>query len=80
MSNQPTFCKSSAVYHSYLVRLWQDDAQSPWRVVTQSVQTGETFHFADLTSLFIFLQRLTFGNPTPYSDKSEALEAENHFR
>ena len=34
----------------------------PWRAVAQSVQTGEVIHFADLESLFAFLQAQTVHN------------------
>jgi len=59
MQNPATLSKRTPLYHSYLVRLWQDDRQMPWRAVTQSVQTGETIHFADLEELFAFLQAQT---------------------
>jgi hypothetical protein len=54
--------KQSTLYHSYLVRLWQDEQQMMWRAVVQSVQTGETHHFADLQSLCAFLLTQTSGN------------------
>lgn len=59
MPNLPLTGKASRLYHSYLVRLWQDDSQLPWRALAQSIQTGETIHFADLPSLFAFLQAQT---------------------
>jgi hypothetical protein len=43
-------------YHAYLVRLWQEHPQAPWRASVQSVETGETMRFADLGQLFAFLQ------------------------
>ena len=43
-------------YHAYLVRLWQEHPQAPWRASVQSVETGETVRFADLGQLFAFLQ------------------------
>jgi len=42
-------------YCSYLIRLWQDHDQSPWRASAQSVQTGATVRFADMESLLAFL-------------------------
>ena len=52
-------------YRAYLVRLWQDGPQSPWRASTQCVQTGEKRIFADLDSLCTFLhaQTKTVGDP-----------------
>jgi len=44
-------------YCSYLVRLWQSHPQAPMRASALDVQTGETIRFADLESLFAFLQK-----------------------
>jgi hypothetical protein len=49
-------------YRAYLVRLWRDGAQEPWRASTQSVQSGEVVRFATLQELFAFLEIHT---PTP---------------
>jgi len=46
-------------YHSFLVRLWREHANAPWRASVQSVQTGTVIHFSDLTRLFAFLQAQT---------------------
>lgn len=42
-------------YRAYLVRLWRDTPQSPWRVSAQSAETGEVIRFADLKALYAFL-------------------------
>lgn len=34
-----------------------------WRALAHSVQTGEIIHFADLESLFVFLQAQTIAKP-----------------
>jgi hypothetical protein len=44
---------------SYLLRLWQEDAQSPWRASLQNVATNERFGFADLQSMFLFVEAQT---------------------
>jgi hypothetical protein len=49
-------------YHAYLVRLWQEHPQAPWRASVQSVATGETVRFADLDRLFAFLQAQAASN------------------
>ncbi|RIK44387.1 MAG: hypothetical protein DCC55_02800 [Chloroflexi bacterium] len=49
---QPT----SPNYRAYLVRLWRDEAQEPWRASAQSVQSGELIRFATLEELFAFLE------------------------
>jgi len=72
MSNLLSAGKSPRFYHSYLVRLWQEDRQLPWRAVAQSVQTGEISHFVDLASLFTFLQAQTVRSPQ--AEHSETVE------
>jgi hypothetical protein len=44
-----------ASYHSYLLRLWRDQAPNGWRASLQSTKTGERHSFADLDSLLAFL-------------------------
>lgn len=51
--------KRAGLYTAYLVRLWQENEQSPWRASAQSAVTGEKVYFADLESLFAFLQAQT---------------------
>ena len=51
--------KRTVVYTAYLVRLWQENEQSPWRASAQSAVTGERIYFTDLESLFAFLQAQT---------------------
>ncbi len=46
-------------YQSYLVRLWRSGADGMWRVSAQQVQSGETLRFANLESLFTYLQAQT---------------------
>jgi hypothetical protein len=45
-------------YASYLLRLWQteSDGESVWRASLESVRTGQRKGFADLGSLFAFLE------------------------
>jgi hypothetical protein len=42
-------------YQSYLLRLWRDSANQPWRASLQCTATGEKLAFADLPTLFTFL-------------------------
>jgi hypothetical protein len=46
---------SNPNYHSYLLRLWRDGADQPWRASLQSTATEETFVFVDLRTLLAFL-------------------------
>ncbi len=41
--------------HAYLLRLWRSSTDSTWRGSLQSVQSGERHMFADVESLFAFL-------------------------
>lgn len=45
-------------YESYLLRLWESDeaGQLVWRASLESSDTGERRGFADLDSLFAYLQ------------------------
>jgi hypothetical protein len=45
--------------HAYLVRLWRDSAQEPWRASAKQVGTGREYHFASLEKLFLFLHQET---------------------
>ena len=51
-------------YQSYLLRLWRTSSHGKptWRASLESAQTGELRGFADLASLFAFLEEQTSGN------------------
>jgi hypothetical protein len=44
------------IYHSFLLRLWRDSEQGAWRASLENVTTGERHGFANLASLYAFLQ------------------------
>ena len=44
-------------YHAYLIRLWRDDQQQPWRAELVSPHTGETLGFATPEHLFSFVRQ-----------------------
>ena len=46
---------SNPNYQSYLLRLWRDGADHPWRASLQCAATGEKLAFANLLMLFAFL-------------------------
>jgi len=48
-----TGCRRS---RSYLLRLWQEAPDSPWRVLLRSVTTKEEYVFHDLAGLVAFLE------------------------
>jgi hypothetical protein len=51
-------------YQSYLLRLWRASlhGKPTWRASLESAQTGERRSFADLASLFAFLEQQTRSN------------------
>ena len=51
-------------YYSFLLRLWQtrSGGNVVWRASLESAQTGERCGFADLASLFAFLEEQTDGD------------------
>lgn len=48
-------------YHAYLVRLWQDGPNRPWRALTRDCATDEERRFATIEELFLFLYLQTDG-------------------
>jgi hypothetical protein len=45
-------------YHAYLLRLWREGAQKPWRAELVSPHTGAKQHFATYVQLLVFLETL----------------------
>ena len=56
---QPNESRMTATYTAYLVRMWQEQDEIPWRASAQSARTGEKIYFSDLESLFVFLRAQT---------------------
>jgi hypothetical protein len=51
-------------YASYLLRVWrEDDGQEGWQGEIESIQTGQTWRFADLITMAHFLQAQVLGKP-----------------
>jgi hypothetical protein len=44
-------------YHAYLIRLWRDDEQQPWRAELVSPQSGEARRFATPEQAYAYLQQ-----------------------
>ena len=59
-------------YTAYLVRLWQDNLQAPWRASAQHARTGEIIRFADLEQLFHFLESQTGDESTSANASTQA--------
>jgi hypothetical protein len=43
-------------YLAYLLRLWREDKNTPWRVSIEDPHTGERRSFANLKALIAFLE------------------------
>lgn len=43
------------LYRAFLIRLWREGEQGPWRAEAENPHTGEHRAFADLRMLFEFL-------------------------
>lgn len=54
--------RSENRYQAYLVRLWQDSPNTPWRALARAAETGEECRFATIEHLFLFLHRQTEGS------------------
>ena len=54
-----TFLNTAAQRHlryaAYMVRLWQDTPDGPWRASAQSVHSGEVKRFGTIQELFAFI-------------------------
>lgn len=48
-------------YHAYLVRLWRDGPENPWRALVRTGDDDEERRFATIEQLFLFLHRQTEG-------------------
>lgn len=46
-------------YMAYVLRLWCEGPNSPWRATLECARTGERYPFADLATLFAFLEAET---------------------
>ncbi|MFQ5399783.1 MAG: hypothetical protein ACE5E7_09320 [Anaerolineae bacterium] len=46
-------------YQAFLLRLWRDDEQQPWRASLEDPHTGEQCGFANLEQLFAYLKEQT---------------------
>lgn len=48
-------------YHAYLVRLWQERPNTPWRALVRDAANDEERRFATIEELFLFLYLQTDG-------------------
>lgn len=60
--------KTIPLYHAFLLRLWREHPQAPWRLALQHSHEAEPVGFADLESLTGFLHYLM--QPEPPTDNA----------
>ena len=67
--------EESHEYYSFLLRLWRTSSHgnAVWRASLESAQTGERCGFADLASLFAFLEEQT-GADAQHEDRPPSTE------
>lgn len=46
-------------YHSYLLRLWKDGDNAPWRASLEDPHNGTQLNFAELKQLIVYLEKET---------------------
>ncbi|GAB4581706.1 MAG: hypothetical protein Fur0022_44560 [Anaerolineales bacterium] len=44
-------------YHSFLLRIWRDDEQTPWRVQLEDPHTGERRGFTSIEQMVTYLDK-----------------------
>lgn len=57
-------------YQAYMLRLWRDGGQAPWRASLESTADGHRWHFGSVGELICFLEEVT-AKPTAVSDHPE---------
>jgi hypothetical protein len=50
-------------YQVYILRMWRDGTQTPWRAVLEHARTGERHAFVELADLFAFLEAEAGADP-----------------
>ena len=67
------------MYHSFMVRIWQEDEGEPveFQISAESVQSGQTFRFDNLTTLLEFLHEYVDSNDLAKATGQERKEGDN---
>ncbi len=63
VSNAPK-TRQALTYRSYLLRVWRDDPQRPWRASLQSTHDEQLQHFTHLDAMFAHLLAQLESNST----------------
>lgn len=54
---KPTLNLQSTNCQAYLLRMWRDNPQEPWRASVKMVADGQEIHFLSPEKLFLFLHQ-----------------------
>lgn len=65
-------------YHAYLIRLWRENEQSPWRADLISSQTGKQLTFASLALAHAHLHQLISQDQTHCADATQGEQYDSH--
>jgi hypothetical protein len=57
-------------YHAYLLRLWREQPENPWRASLEDPHTGERQSFTNLEKLVCYLEGLTWRDPEEQSNQN----------
>jgi hypothetical protein len=49
---------SQTEYHAYLLRLWRETPQTPWRILLIATDSQERLLFSNIEGLFAFLEEI----------------------
>jgi hypothetical protein len=49
---------SQAIYYAYLLRLWRETPQTPWRILLIATDSQEQLLFSSIEGLFAFLEEM----------------------
>lgn len=55
-------------YQAYLLRLWRNRSDAPWRITLQGIDDQRPFHFQSITQFIDFLEDLAETAVTHPSD------------
>lgn len=55
------------IYNAYMLRIWQETPNAPWRASLQSTSNNERIGFLDLQSLFVYLEQQAKPQKAPKS-------------
>jgi hypothetical protein len=55
MAQQPRVPETGDSFHTFVIRIWPDTVDRPWRATVKHVQRSDEHHFASIERLLIFV-------------------------